>query len=411
MLNIIRTLIAPLSSLFIMLLSNGLYTTLISVRLGLENAPSWLIGVTTSAYYAGFMIGCLQIEPFINRVGHIRAFAIFAALSAVASLLPGMIQDYTTWAIMRCISGFTIAGIYIVIESWLLASSEPINRGRIVSIYMIAIYGGQSLGQLLLNVGNPRQVTQFCIASTLASLAIIPVCLTYRASPNISTSSHLSLRKIYQISPTGMLNVFVAGMILATIYGFLPVFVSDITNGVRDVSITMLLVILGGMSLQYPIGHLSDVIDRSWVMLLLISATIALSFGIIFSITYSKTLFWVLAFIFGGVTFTLYPIGISHTCDRVSKEDMVAVISGLVLSYSMGATIGPILAPFFMANLGPQGLFLYFVSLAIAMAVFMLWRWQRRPRLDISQQGDYAAVPRTTPMASELNPRCDEEQT
>lgn len=410
MLSFIRNLIAPLSSLFIMLLSNGLYTTLISVRLDIESAPNWLIGLASSAYYAGFMIGCLQIETFISRIGHIRAFAIFAALITVSSLLPGMIPNHTTWIAMRCITGFSMAGVYIVIESWLLAASDTRNRGRIVSIYMIVLYGGQSFGQLLLNVGNPRQITQFCIASILACLAIIPVCLTYRASPDIETTSHLSLRKIYQVSPTGMVNVFIAGMILGSIYGFLPVFVHGLSGGVTDVSITMLLVILGGMSLQYPIGHLSDIIDRSWMMLLLVLATIVLSFGIYFSIFYSKILFWILIFIFGGISFTLYPIGISHTCDRVGKEDIVAVISGLVLSYSLGATIGPLIAPFFMTGMGDGGLFLYFASLAGVMAIFMLWRWQRRPGVSTEEQGDYAAVPRTTPMASELNPRCEEEK-
>jgi len=391
-----------------MLLSNGLYTTLISVRLDLDAAPSWVIGIATSAYYLGFMIGCLQIEPFIKRIGHIRAFAIFAALSTIVSLLPGMIADKTTWIVMRCIAGFAIAGTYIVIESWLLSSSNAKNYGRVVSIYMISLYGGQSLGQLLLNIGSPYQITQFGIASILACLSIIPVCLTYRPSPALEESTSLSLFKLYQVSPTGFVNVFVAGMILASVYGFLPVFVNAYAGGMKEVSITMLLVILGGVSLQYPIGHVSDIFDRSWVMLFLTIATGVVSIATILSIAYSKILFWALITLFGGIAFTLYPIGISHTCDRVSKESIVAVISGLVLSYSAGAIIGPLIAPLFMAYFGGQGLFIYFAVLTALMTIFTLWRWQQRPRVSSEEQGDYVPAP-ITPVANELNPRCEED--
>lgn len=408
MLTTIRYLTAPLSSLFIMLLSNGLYSTLVSVRLNIENASDWMIGLASSAYYAGFTIGCFQIEHFINRVGHIRAFAIFAALLTIASLLSGMISSHITWIVMRWIAGFSIAGIYIVIESWVLASTTPKNRGRVVSIYMIALYGGQSLGQLLLNIGSPREITQFCIASILAALAMIPVCLTYRTSPEIDIPSRISLHKLYHLSPTGMLSCIIAGMILASIYGLLPVYVHANAD-VKDVSITMLLVILGGMSLQYPIGHLSDIIDRAWVMVLLTLSTLILSLLIPISITYSKILFWVLIFTLGGTTFTLYPISISHTCDRVKKENLVGVISALVLAYGIGATLGPMCAPLFIKTMGENGLFIYFASLSFFLASFMLWRWGQRPRVSTEDQTDYALLTQVTPVVSESN-RYNEEE-
>ena len=212
MFNEIRQRAAPLLSLFIMLMSNGLYTTLISVRLDMEHASNWIIGLATSAYYAGFITGSIQIEPFISRVGHIRAFSIFATLTAIVSLLPGMIDNHGIWIVMRAIAGFSMAGIYIVIESWLLATSDQHNRGKLVAIYMIGLYGGQSLGQLLLNIGSPRHITQFCIASIIASLAIIPACITYRQSPEITPPEHMSFKQVYQISPTGIFTCFVSGI-------------------------------------------------------------------------------------------------------------------------------------------------------------------------------------------------------
>ncbi len=409
MLKVIRDLLAPLSSLFIMLLGNGLYSTLIPLRLDIEHASNALIGYTSSAYYVGSIIGCLQIEAFIARVGHIRAFAIFATLTTISSLLPVMVPYHEAWIMLRGINGFSMAGIYIVIESWLLGASHSRNYSRVFAIYMIVLYGGQSLGQLLLNVSSPNQVIPFCIASILACLAIIPVCLTYQVSPSIEGSSRLSLWKIYQLSPTGSLNCFVAGMMLASIYGLLPVYANQFAGSIKDTSITMLLVILGARSLQYPIGHLSDILERSWVMLLLIVATIVLSGIIIISAALSKMLFWILIFILGGVTFTLYPIGVSYTCDRVGKENVVAVISSLGLAYSLGATAGPILAALFMDQFGNKGLFIYFASLGAALMVFMLWRWQQPPRVKTFEQSEYIALSSTTLTASKLDPRRHEE--
>lgn len=410
MFKFIKSVLAPLLSLFILILGNGMFNTLVSVRLDLDGASSWIIGTVSAAYYAGLVVGSFKIEPFISRVGHIRAFAAFAAMTAVICLLPGLWVNNLVWILLRFIGGYCIAGLFIVIESWLLASSPAEVRGKVLSFYMITLYAAQGSGQFLLNLSNPQTLIPFCIATILVSLAIIPVSMTYQQSPSLPETSTLKFKKLYKASPTGVLGCFASGLILGAIYGLIPMYVSSAGFSVKDISLTMGMIIFGGMLLQYPVGHLSDIFDRRLIIAIISGATAILSLLIIPALGFSKSLFMILAFIFGGCTFTLYPICISHSCDYLESEDIVAATGGLLLSYGIGATLGPLIAPSLISMLGDNGLFLYFAIVSGTFLTFIIWRSTRRSSLPADEQQDFIAVPHTTPITAEMDPRSDDEE-
>lgn len=407
----IALVLAPLLSLFIMTLGNGLYSTLVSVRLHLDGNHSFIIGVVTAAYYGGFMGGSFRSEHFIARVGHIRAYAAFASMLALVTLLPGIITDPYTWIVFRFVSGFCVAGLYIVIESWVIACGTPTTRGQMLAIYMIALYGAQASGQFLLNLADPRTLEPFSIAAILSSISVIPLSMTYLSSPRIEEPSALNIKRLYRISPSGVLGGFAAGLILGAVYGLLPLYISQTGYDLSDIALFMGLTIFGGMALQYPLGRLSDFISRRTVLLFCGASLLGVSIAILLFGPYFRLLLMALLFVFGGLSFALYPLSISHTCDYVDSEHIVAATQGLTLAYGFGAMVGPVLAPTVIHFFGARGLFIYFAIIAGILAVFFGWRRTQKTAVTVGDQQDFIAMPQTTPMMNEMDPRSEESPT
>jgi MFS family permease len=410
MFDILKQTKTALLSLFILILGNGLLTTLLPLRLHWENVSTLIIGGLTTAYYAGLVVGSFKIEPFIIRVGHIRAFATFASLLAVLSMLHGFWDNAWFWIVLRFLEGICTAALYVVIESWLLAKGTLKTRGQILSFYMVALYGAQAASQFLLNIGDKASIIPFCIVCMLATLSVVPLAMTKAVTPEISKPSTLSLKNLYQISPTGVMGSFVSGLILSAIYGLMPLYLGRSNIAVTQIAVMMAVVILGGMLLQYPIGRFSDKFDRRIVLIFVCALATASSVLLILSVTIdSYVLQLVSLLLLGGATFTLYPLSISHACDHLKPEDIVGGTQGLLLIYSAGATIGPIFAAFFMRPwLGANGLIVYLIVLSILLGWFLLWRRTTSPQKFDEPQQEYITIPQTTPIVAELDPRSDE---
>lgn len=371
-----------------------------------------MIGGLTTAYYAGLVVGSFKVEGIIIRVGHIRAFAAFASLLSVICMLHGFWENAWFWIGLRFVGGICTAALFVVIESWLLAKGTLQTRGQILSFYMVALYGAQAASQFLLNIGNKHSIIPFCIVSLLATLSVVPLAMTKALTPEISEPSTLRLKNLCQISPTGVIGAFISGLLLSAIYGLMPLFLGRSQVSVSQIASTMATIVLGGMLLQYPIGRLSDKFDRRLMMIAVcaLSAMACIAFMIALALNL-YVLQLIAVFILGGATFTLYPLSISHACDQLKADDIIAGTQGLLLIYSIGATIGPILAAFFMRSwLGKNGLIYYFVLLSVLLGWFLLWRKTTVAQPLAEEQQDYITVPQTTPIVSELDPRSEEEE-
>ncbi len=410
---IIRALlaiIAPLLSLIIVTLGNGLFSTLVTVRLHLEGQPSWIIGVISGAYYGGLVLGSFRSERLISRIGHIRAYAAIASVLAAVSILQGIILNPWADLVLRFISGMCMAGVYIVVESWMLARGSKKTRGQILGIYMMALYASQATGQFLLNLSDPMTIVPFCIVAVLTSLSVIPIALTMQATPEIEEPSVLNFIELYNISPSGITASFIAGLMLGAVYGLMPLFITQATYATSHVALVMSMIIYGGMAMQYPVGKLSDNFDRRKILLVVaVLATLTAAAIMLFTHNSLNRLL-AFGFLFGGFTFTLYPLGVSLACDKVKRKDLIAATQGLLLAYGLGATIGPMLAPFSMRFFNNTGLMLYFIVLGALLSLFLLWRDKTTAPTDVESQQDFVALTRTSPVANELDPRQDSDQ-
>lgn len=392
-------LIAPIASIMILVLGSGFYTTYTSVHLRNEEVANWLVGCVSSAYFSGLIISAFRSQHFIFRVGHIRAFAAFAAMIAVTTLVQGLFFSPTLWIVIRFMSGYSLAGLMVVIESWLMSASTVNNRGTILAVYMIAYYLAQALGQLFIKIPYAYELMAYCMIAICSALSVIPVTITRFSAPSPEEPSILSFTYLFKKAPLGIIGSIMGGMILGPLYTLVPVYLQENAKPDNEVGWVMLAMILGGTILQYPIGKMSDKVDRRKVLMGM-SLFCVIAFCLFIPDIYTTLWLTSLGFFIGAASFIIYPLSTSHTIDRVSHNDMVSAISTLLLSYGIGSTIGPIIPSLMMDWMGPNGLCYYLVAISLLLLSYTSYRvFSRAPKVTADEQSHFVAITRTTPNA------------
>lgn len=402
MLSAILPVRSLLIAIFVLMGGSGFMSTLVSLRLERADSGNLVIGAVATAYFAGLVLGSLRAGSVVRRVGHIRAFAAFVALLSASTLAYVLYQDAMFWAALRLVDGLCVAGVFVCLESWLNDRAEPETRGGILAAYMVALYSGQALGQQVLVLAD-GPAAPFQVASILISLAIIPLCLTRSTAPAPAEPTPFSLRRFFQVSPLGVAGATVTGLMMGAFYGLAAVYVRRLGLDLAETATFMSVVILGGVTLQWPLGRLSDIYDRRLVIVAGFGATVVMSLGIALA-TGPGVLLLGLGALWGGLGFALYPLCVAHSNDRLHASERVAASGGLVLLYSIGAAIGPIFGASAMSLVGPSGLFLFIALCAAGMLGFGLWRLAAREPVPEEAQQSYQIIPRTTPVAGLLDP-------
>jgi len=404
--------IAPVFSLLlatsILLIGNGLQGTLIPIRADIEHFATTTVGFIGSVYFAGFMAGCV-LGPFIvQRAGHIRSFAALGALAAIAPLVHALVVHPVAWALMRGLTGFCFAGLYMVIESWINERATNETRGRLFAVYLVVNFVSLTLGQLMLNTANPAGFTLFAICSILTSLALVPISMTTSVQPAPIASTRIYIGRLYAVSPVGLMGSLVVGLTNAPFWTLGPVFAHDSGLDVFGVSLFMTAAILGGAIAQVPIGRLSDRTDRRRIILGISLGAALGEIGLIAARGLGAE--WVLllaGFLFGCFALTLYSVCVAHTNDHSGKESFVSISSGLLLAYAVGAVIGPFAASIGTERWGMSFIFMFSAAVHLVFAGFTLLRMKARAPLNATERGEFVAMPfpPTDPAPPELDPR------
>ena len=396
-----------LLSIFMLMAGSGFLATLISLRLNRAGSGTMTIGIVATAYFGGLIIGSLRAGGVVRRVGHIRAFAAFVALLSASTLSYVLLSHPLFWMLLRLVDGICVAGVFVCLESWLNDRAEPQMRGSVLAAYMVALYSGQAIGQLLLGASGALPAIPFQLASILISLAIIPLCLTRSAAPAPVEASAFSIRSLLAASPLGAWGAVATGLMLGAFYGLAAVHVRRLGLDLPETARFMMFVILGGVALQWPLGRLSDRHDRRQVIIGSFAAAALVSMAL----SLGQDGLWLtgLGALFGGLSFALYPLCVAHCNDRLLETERVAASGRLVLLYSLGAALGPLLAAGAMTAFGTGGLFL-FIALCAGLAMTVgLWRQRASEPVPVRYQQDFQVLPRTTPMASLLDPNSADE--
>lgn len=406
--------IAPVRSLllaiFTLMAGSGFMATLLGLRLERAGQSTMVIGAVATAYFGGLVIGALRSSRIVRRVGHIRAFAAFVALLSASTLGYSLFDSPFFWAGLRLIDGLCVAGVFVCLESWLNERADAQTRGSVLAAYMVALYCGQAVGQLLLGASGDLSPVPFQLASILISLATIPLCLTRTSAPPPAEATAFGIGTLFAASPLGTVGAVSVGLMLGAFYGLAAVQVRRLGLDLAQTATFMMVVILGGVALQWPLGRLSDRYDRRLVIVLSFAAAFCVSLAISFLSSGGPPLL-ILGAMFGGLSFALYPLCVAHCNDRLMGSERVAASGRLVLLYSIGAAVGPVAGAALMTGWATGGLFLFIASCAGATAVFGVWRQKAAAPVPAPEQQDFQILPRTTPMASLLDPNTPDDPT
>ena len=393
----------------IICLGHGLQGTLVGVRSVVGNFSYIETGFMITGYYVGYLIGSIFIPYFLKNVGHIRVFAALASLASIAILLHSIIILPFAWFLIRILTGLSIAGIFVIMESWLNEKSTNKTRGTLLSTYMIITFSFLGLGSFLLNVSDPAKFDLFILVSLLLSFAIIPILLTSTNAPNFENPKILTFSKLYEISPLGFVGAILIGLAHSTVFGLGAVYAKKIDFNNFEVSLFIVIVTISGSLFQWPIGFISDKIDRRVVLIILTLIASGICILIIGSSFISTILLFILLAIYAGMSLPLYSVTIAHTNDYLQPDEFVAASSAIAVLVGLGAIFGPIATSYFMSIIGANGFFVFLFLVHVFLGFFGIYRMAVRTKpSDIESQ--YVPLPRTmTPTGMELNPKAEIE--
>lgn len=408
--NTIKAVLPPLVSLVIVMLGNGFFNTFASLRISLEGYDSVVIGVINSSYYLGMMLGCLYIEQLISRIGHIRAFAIFASINSLVFLFQGFYINPISWSFFRLLTGLCSSGFFITIESWLLLSTGAKHRGKLLSLYMLTLYMAQGFGQFILNIVPLKSLFPYVISIGLSSLSVLPVSIMKSSGPLGLDHSSLNLFTILKKAPLGPIGCFISGMVMSSFYGLAPIFGKEIELNLLQISQIMGGTILGGLILQWPAGHLSDIFSRKNVLIVSVMSLLAVTLVLFFF--YGVSYWFLLSFmiIFGSIAFTFYPLSISYTCDYFAPSKVIGITSSCLIIYGVGCVVGPLVSSAAMQFLGPAYLMLTIATLAALFLLFSFVLVQKQTPFSDDDSHDYLPTPHATALGYYLDPKMDMEE-
>ncbi|MEO1223976.1 MAG: MFS transporter [Pseudomonadota bacterium] len=404
--RVILVAVVPLLfSALLMIAANGLLGTLLAVRMNLQGFDVGNIGIILAGYAVGFVLGARFGPTWVARVGHIRAFAAFAATASATALVHPIFVSEVLWGLLRISTGFSMACMLSIIESWLNAKAPNALRGRVLSIYMVINFTAFGGSQMLLLTTSPAEYELFSLVAILFALSLVPLAISRVETPPPLAESRLKIIEIIKISPLGVAGCFAAGLINSAFNAMGPLYAQAIDPSTAWIGYFMVTAIAGGLVLQVPMGRLSDIFDRRRVILGLGLAQILVAFSMAVFGGLDETVLLVLLAVFGGLAYTLYPISLSHANDFMEPSQLLPAAAALLFCFGIGAAVGPIAAGQVMDLIGTWGLFAYIGTICVLLALFTLWRMTKRASLPNEDQGDFVAIFQTSPVANELDPR------
>ncbi len=388
--------------LMLLMVGNGLQGTLLGVRGQIEGFSTFEMSIVMSAYFVGFLGGSRMAPEMIRRVGHVRVFAALASLISAVLILYPTFADPWIWTAGRVLIGFCFSGVYVTAESWLNNAATNENRGKALSLYMIVQMIGIIAAQGLLLTADPSGFVLFVIPSVLVSISFAPILLSVNPTPAFDTTAPMSLKQLMDISPLGCVGMFLMGGVYAAQFGMAAVYGTEAGLSLGEISTFVATFYVGAVLLQYPLGLMSDRMDRR--LLIGIVAAIGGAGGMLgLMLGGNFTLLLVSAFVIGGASNPLYSLLVAYTNDFLDAEDMAAASGGLVFINGVGAISGPLITGYVMGAIGPQGYFAIIAFLLVAVAIYAAYRMTQRPAIPAEDMTAYTPVMQSaTPVAVEF---------
>lgn len=389
---------ALLFGVFLIMIGNGMQSTLMGVRGGLEGFSTFELSIVTSAYFVGFLIGSRMASSFIRSVGHVRVFAALGSFMSAGLIAFPIFVDPWAWALVRLLLGFCLSGVYVSAESWLNDKATNTTRGTILSAYMLAQTFGMVGAQALVGVIPVETFTVFAVASILVSLSFAPILLSASPVPFAENIKPMSLKRLYRTSPLATVGTLMLGGVFAAQLGMASVYGSEIGLSTGRITLFVASIFVGSILFQVPVGWLSDIFDRRLLILGVavvggVGSLIPWLFGPSFPILLGTGV------IMGGMASPLYSLLIAYCNDYLELEDMPAASGGMIFIYGLGAIAGPLITGQMMDFIGDDGFWLFIAGTFLAIAAWCAYRMTVRSAPPADEAGDYVSL---SPTASQV---------
>jgi len=405
-----RPILSLLRGTGLLVAASGLHGLLLPLRGQAEGFSTASLGLLGTAWAGGYVAGCLLTPRLVRRVGHVRAFGTFAATGAIIALLTGLVINQYVWIVLRTISGFVMAGTSMVVESWLNEKTTNNIRGTVFGLYMVLRYASVIAGQMIVALGDVRDTSLFMVAAMLFCFALIPTAVSSAATPKPLEDIALDLKGLYATSSLALIGCFLIGIAsgawgtLGVVYG------ARIGIGNAGIALMTSMVVLAGAMFQFPVGRLSDLTDRRYV--LAAGAVGAAAFALLVFVLQprSAALLIVTMAAYGALANTLYSVAAARANDQARSDEFVKVSGGLLLFFGFGTMVGPVLGAVVMADMRPESLFLVIALAHVLLAAYALLRISRSARLSQAAKSAFRAMPAepaVTPETLRLDPRTE----
>lgn len=374
----------------VLMLGAGLQGTLLGLRATLEGFAPFVTGAVMSCYYLGYIAGSIGAPQLMQRVGHIRVFAALTSIASAAILLQAVFVSPAVWAVLRIVSGFCFAGIYVIAESWLNDRASNVNRGTLLASYMLVLYIGLGSGQFLLTAADPKGPLLFLLISVLISIAVVPIALVVQRAPEFDIPRKIRFIDLYHASPMGVVGVIVAGVVTSSVSAMGPVYGQLIGLNARELATFMGVSIFAAAATQLPVGRLSDRVDRRNVLITVCVLATCIAIGAAMYGVTSKPILFVFSAAFGGIALTLYSLSLSHINDHLAADQIVSASGSVILLNGLGSIVGPMSVALLMNHFGPPAYFFTLATVVGGLAAYGLWRKSQRPPVPVAMKMPFA---------------------
>ena len=403
-----RTLLSVFSLLFgaaILFAGHGIQVIALPIKAEALGFSEFVTGSLWSAYAAGMLLGCFLFPRLIGQIGHVRSFTMASAIATISVLLYLLSVNPWIWLLVRFVYGFVMTGFFMVTESWLNERTPNDIRGRVLGIYTAITLLMMSIGQIMINFVDPFGITILLAAAILLCSAQIPLTLSRIRVPTVPEGTQLDVAKLWSTTRISFIGSLIMGMLISMFWALAPIFAIRSGFSTQMTSLHMGAAVAGGVFLQWPLGRLSDFIDRRLIILMLCLGICGAAILLVYVGAQDRLILVMSSFLFGGFLYAANAITMAFAFDRSGEGDIVGISSGLLFLFGVGSVLGPLIAAWMMGAFGPSALYQLAASLAFAMAVVVAFLIPSRTAVPEDDRDDFALSARTTPEIYRCDPR------
>ncbi|MEP9036641.1 MFS transporter [Enterobacter hormaechei] len=371
-----RPVLLLLCGLLLLTLAIAVLNTLVPLWLAHENLPTWQVGMVSSSFFTGNLLGTLLTGSLIKRFGFNRSYYLASLIFAVGCAGLGLMVGFWSWMVWRFIAGVGCAMIWVVVESALMCSGTSRNRGRLLAAYMMVYYVGTVLGQLMVSKFPTDLMSVLPWVTGMVLAAILPLLFTriVNQSSEHQEATHVWPMLRLRQARLGINGCIISGIVLGSLYGLMPLYLNH--QGVSDsgIGFWMAVMVSAGIVGQWPIGRLADRFGRLLVLRVQVFAVIMGCLAMLSNAAMAPALF-----ILGAAGFTLYPVAMAWACEKVEHHQLVAMNQALLLSYTIGSLLGPTFTAMLMQNYSDNLLFIMIASVSFIYLLMLLRKAGEHP--------------------------------